>query len=293
MSDGPTTRFGVLAYGSLDRLHEESYAALLTIQAYAPSGSRFVVMTDQPERYRWFEDSVTIESLSAARLREWRGPTDDRYRPKIEALRLLARERDAHVVLADADTLARRDLTPLVTRLDQAALFLHRREYLLSAPPHRGDRALRHEILGRTWDGITPTARTAMWNGGIVAAGRVHAGVFDRVAEVFDRMRLASCHFAIEQLAYSVVFEAYGTIEEAAPWFDHYWANRMFFGRAIERQLLAVFMKRMTLRDAVDWMRAYPITGPLDGRPTRWQRVAAGLLRHAAGARKRLDECDD
>jgi hypothetical protein len=89
------------------------------------------------------------------------------------------------------------------------------------------------------------------------------------------------------------VFEAYSTIEEAAPWFDHYWANRLFFRRAIERQLLAIFMKRMTREEAVAWMRAYPITGPLDGRPTRWQRLAARLLRRATGARKRLDELDD
>jgi hypothetical protein len=277
-----TTSFGVLAYGQRPRLHAECQGAILSAMAYAPSGVRFVVLTDHPDSYRWLEDSVTIDHLPSTTLNAWRGPTQDRYRPKIEALRRLAGRGDSHVVLVDTDTLARRDLAPMLDRLEQGSFLLHRREYALAAPPRRGDRMLKHEILGRAWHGILPDPRTAMWNGGVIGCPQSRLGVLDEVAAVFDSMRPASTHFAVEQLAYSVVFEARGHIEEAAPWIDHYWANRTFFSRAIERDLATMMNSGMKPAEGAAFWRTHPVTGPLDGSPTRWQRIArrlAGLVR--------------
>jgi hypothetical protein len=170
----------------------------------------------------------------------------------------------------------------MLERLDRGAFLLHRREYALARPPRRGDRMLKHEILGRTWSGITPTDQTAMWNGGVIGCGRPHLAVVDQVAEVFDSMRPVSTHFAVEQLAYSVVFEAHGPVEEAAPWIDHYWANRSFFAAAVERELAVIAAAGLRPMDAAARLRDAPITGPLDGRPSRWQR-AVGRVASALG----------
>ena len=275
MTDTARTRFGLLAYGSSGRLHRAAQAALLTVQAHAPRGGitppDLVVLTDRPSLYRWFGSGLTIDRLTDRVLTEWRGPRGDRYRPKIEALRQLSRDEAADVVLIDADTMARRDLTPFADRLANGGLFLHLREYALAAPPRKGDRSLTGEILGRAWQGITPDDRAAMWNGGVIGASKRHRGIFDRTLAVFDEMRVASTHFAVEQLAYSIVFPAYGEVEEAAPWFDHYWANRTFFDRAIARFLSRATMEGLTAPDAADRLRAQPIEGPLDGRVPWWK----------------------
>ena len=71
--------------------------------------------------------------------------------------------------------MVRRDLGPLADRLAAGAVFMHHREYSLAAPPRKGDRSLAHEIVGRTWHGITPDATSAMWNAGVVASSRRHA----------------------------------------------------------------------------------------------------------------------
>jgi len=283
------TRVGVIAYGSKPRRHSEAHGAILSAMAHAPAGVEFVVLTDRPERYRWLQDSVTIEHLQSTTLRQWRGPTQDRYRPKIEALRWLAGGAIGHVVLVDTDTLTRRDLQTMVERLDRGTFLLHEREYALSAPPRRGDRVLKDEILGRSWHGITPGPQSAMWNGGVVGCPRSRLAVLDEVAEVFDSMRPKSSHFAIEQLAYSVVFEARGPVEEAAPWIDHYWANRPFFSRAVEHDLVAMLMSGMKPAEAAARWRDYPVTGPLDGRPTGWKRVADRLAT-LIGAPGRADD---
>jgi hypothetical protein len=117
-----------------------------------------------------------------------------------------------------------------------------------------------------------------MWNGGVVGCPRSKLPVLDEVAGVFDSMRPASRHFAIEQLAYSVVFEARGEVEEAAPWIDHYWANRSYFSRAVEHELATMLMSGMKPAEAAARWRDYPVTGLLDGRATGWKRVAERLV---------------
>jgi hypothetical protein len=264
------TRFGVLAYGRSGRLHREAAIALLTLRAYAPPGSEVVLLTDRPEHYRWFGNSITIDGLTPAIVREWRGPLDDRFRPSLEALRKLAADAAADVVLADADTMARCDLEPLANRLAEGAVFMHRREYSLAAPPRRRERSLAHQIVGRTWQGITPDATSAMWNAGVVASSRRHSGIFDHTLAVFDEIRPVTRYFAVDQLACSIVLASYAPIEEAAPWFDHYWANRPWFNQATERFLSGALIEGLTPPDAMDRLKKRPLVGPLDGRAPWW-----------------------
>jgi hypothetical protein len=274
-----STRFGLLAYGPSAALHREAAVALLTLQAHAPAQREIILLTDHPALYRWFGNSITIERLTPATIVEWRGPSGDRLRPKLEALRRLAADRTADVALIDTDTMARHDLSPMTDRLAAGALMMHRREYSLASPPRKGDRSLTKEILGRSWQGIVPDPVTAaMWNGGVVASSRGHQGIFDCTLAVFDQMRAASRHFAIDQLACSIVFAAHGRIEEAAPWFDHYWANRPWFRVANARFLSRALLEGQTPIDARELLRRQPIVGPLDGRAPWWLTRLRRLL---------------
>ena len=278
MTEAVRTRFGVLAYGPRGRLHREAAIALLSLQAHAPPGSEIVLLTDRPDHYRWFAKSITIDRLTPATVRAWRGPSDDPFRPSLEALRRLAEDSAADVVLADTDTLARRDLTPLAERLAAGAVFMHRREYSLGAPPRKGDRSLASEIVGRTWQGITPDGGSSMWNAGIVASSRRHAGIFDRTLAVFDEIRPATRYFAVDQLACSIVLAAYAPIEEAAPWFDHYWGNRPWFNQAAERFLSRALLEGLTPLAASERLKKLPIVGALDARAPWWLKRLRRLI---------------
>jgi hypothetical protein len=276
------TRFGVLAYGSSARRHREAAVALLTIQAHAPASSEIVLLTDRPDHYRWFGSSITIDPLTPAIVRAWRGPLDDPFRPSLEALRRLAADSAADVVLADADTMARRDLTPVAERLAAGAVMMHRREYALAAARRKGDRQLVRDIAGRSWQGIALDAEAAMWNAGIVGSSRRHAGIFDRTLAVFDEIRPVTRYFAVDQLACSIVLAAYARIEEAAPWFDHYWANRPWFNRAAERFLSRALLEGLTPREAGERLKQQPIVGPLDGRAPWWLTRLRALVNPTA-----------
>ena len=282
MSVPTRTRFGVLAYGARPGLDREAAVALLTLHAYAPPGSELVLLTDQPDRYRWFGNAITIDRLTASTVREWRGSFDDQFRPSLEALRRLAADGTADVVLADTDTMARCDLSPMADRLAAGAVFMHQREYALGAPPRKNDRHLARDIVGHTWQGITPDASAAMWNAGIVAGSRRHAGMFDRVLAVYDQMRPVTRYFAVDQLACSVVLAAYAPIEPAAPYFDHYWANRPWFDAEIARFLSRALLEGLTPTAASDELKAHPIAGPLDGRTPSWLRRLRKMIERGA-----------
>jgi hypothetical protein len=270
VSEPSRARFGVLAYGPRAGLHREAAVALLTLTAHAPASAEIVLLTDRPDHYRWLANSITIDRLTPAIVREWRGRFDDPFRPSLEALRRLAADSTADVVLVDSDTMARRDLSPMVERLAAGAVFMHRREYLLAAPPRKGDRSLAHEIVGRTWSGITPDGTSAMWNAGIVGSSRRHAGIFERTLEVYDAIKPKTRYFAVDQLACSIVFAAYAPIEAAAPWFDHYWGNRPWFSLAIQRFLSRALLDGLSPAAAADLLKAHPIQGALDGRAPWW-----------------------
>jgi hypothetical protein len=272
-------RFGLLAYGSAPHLHREAAVALLTVSALGPPGADLVVFTDQPGMYRWFGNDIVIDALGAATLSEWRGPTNDRFRPKMEAVRRLAAAGDADVVMIDADTMAREPLAPLAEHLAAGGLVLHKREYLVSRTTRRGDRRLKDEILGRRWGGVAAGDDTWMWNGGVVGSSKRHCGVFDAALLAFDEMRAVSSHFALEQLAYSIVFPAYGPVLEADRWFAHYWANRRGFDRAVEQFLSGVLLEQLDARAAAERLRAEPIVVRLDGRVPWWTKRLRRLLR--------------
>jgi hypothetical protein len=278
MTPSRRTRFGVLAYGPRPALHREAAAALLTIVAHAPEHSEVVLLTDRPGHYRWFRDSITIDRLTPAIVRAWRGRYDDQFRPSLEALRRLAADATADVVLADSDTLARRDLTPMAERLAAGAVFMHHREYALGAPPRKGDRPLATEIVGRTWNGITPGPASAMWNAGVVASSRRHAGIFDRTLAVFDEIRPVTRYFAVDQLACSIVLAAYAPMEEAAPWFDHYWGNRPWFNRAVEQFLSGALLDGLSPGAAAERLKLQPIQGALDARAPWWMARLRKML---------------
>ena len=271
-------RAGVLAYGSDLRMHREATVALLTLRQYAPPSADVVVFTDCPASYRWLGTHVAVEHLTATTLREWRGAADDRFRPKIQALRRL-HAGGVDALLLDTDTMVRRSLEPLVTHLDAGGYVLHQREYRISSPPRRGDRSLRHEIADRTWAGVKADKDTWMWNGGVIGASGRHPEVMDRALTAFDEMKQASRHFALEQLAYSIVFPAFGEVRAATEYVDHYWANRAWFDRRIDRFLSDVLMEALTPDAAGARLREQPIVGPLDGRLSSWQRRIRRVLR--------------
>ena len=273
----PPTRYVTLAYGSQPAVYRQSVMMLLSLVAYAPEPYELVVATDRPELYVWFGTRVDIQYLDGSLLRAWRGPDPFSMRQKLMALRA-AWPGSGAIALVDADVLARVDLRPFADALGTGALFMHKREYVLSQTRRPGHRRVWNALQRTPLAGYTPSPRDAMWNSGVVALPAADRALLDETIALYDEMGARGFrHFAAEQLAEGLVFGRTGRLQAAAPWFAHYWGNRAGYDPEIARRLSEAFLEGLSVREAAAAYRGRPIDLPEEVRPTRAQKIRRWL----------------
>ena len=161
------TRYVTLAYGPSPGVYRQSLMLLVSLVAHATPPYELVVATDRPECYVWFGTSVDIEYLDRSRLDAWRGADAFSMRQKLELLRAVWPAGGA-VTLLDADVLVTADLGPFVRQLQAGAIFMHKKEYVLSESRRAGNRRLWSRLRAATLS-VPVAADDAMWNSGVIA----------------------------------------------------------------------------------------------------------------------------
>ena len=284
MTDGRVVRYVTLAYGDAPGVYRQSLMLLLSLVAHAPEPYELVVATDRPECYVWFGTRVEIEYLDFARLTAWRGPAPFSMRQKLELARAatptaesgLSRIPPAATVLLDADVLAVKPLDGFVERLCGGALFMHKREYVLSESRRAGNRhlwsALRrsNQFAFRTDD--------AMWNSGVLAVPSADRPLLDQAIDLYDRLGADGLrHFATEQLVEGVILGRTGRLHAASDWFVHYWGNKRGYDAEIARRLADAFIEGLTVKEAAARYRSAPVDLPVEVRRTRVEKLSGWL----------------
>lgn len=255
-----------LAYGDGEAVYRQASMLLLSLIAFAPQPRELVVVTDHPERFQWFDGVAQIDPVTAEQLAEWRGRDPFSMRQKLEAARAAAPAEGALVML-DADTLAARDLTPMVEALASRALFLHKREFELGHSRRRGNLALWKEISSRTFAGWYFRPGDAMWNSGVIAMPAADTSLIDQALLLYDAVADAGIrHFATEQLVAGQVLGRTQRLREAAVWITHYWGNKSRFDHEIARRLNEARAAGMSPAAAAEALRKNPINLPAEVR---------------------------
>lgn len=268
-----TVRYVTLAYGGVPAVYRQSLMLLVSLVAHAPEPYELVVATDRPDFYVWFGTRVEIAYLDASLLAAWRGPEPFSMRQKLALIRTAWPDSGA-IVLLDADVLVRSRLNLFVERLAAGDLFMHRREYVLSANRRFGNRRLWRELRGRRFGEWTIGTHTEMWNSGVLAARADDRPLFERALSLYDTMGQAGVrHFATEQLVESIVLSGTGRLREAEPWFAHYWGNRDGYDAEISRRLADAFIEGLSVKDAAARLVEDPIRLPVEVRPTRFGKI--------------------
>ena len=283
--DGPI-RYVTLAYGDAPGVYRQSLMLLLSLVAHAPEPYELVVAPDRPECYVWFGTRVEIEYLDFARLTAWRGPSPFSMRQKLELARAatptpesgLTQVPPAATVLLDADVLAVKPLRPFVDRLRAGDLFMHKREYVLSASRRSGNRALWVALRrSRVFDF---RADDAMWNSGVLGVPTADRALLDGSIDLYDRLGEEGLrHFATEQLVEGIVFGRTGRLRAADAWFVHYWGNKPGYDAEIARRLADAFIEGLTVKEAAARYRELPIELPVEVRRTRSDKLRRWLHR--------------
>jgi hypothetical protein len=275
------TRWLTMTFGDGDEHYAQAHLAALSLLAWAPEPRELCFATDRPQRFAWLKGApgVTITALDEATLKRWKGTSGFFWRIKLECIR-------AHLVpgaalaYVDSDTIARRDLAPLVAKLAQGATMMHEAEQPLAASRRRGDRALWKATGGRSFGGLTVDERATMWNAGVAAVGPNDHALVDRAIACCDELCAAvGNHSLNEQFSLSLALASGGKLEPARPWIDHYWGNKPDHLKAIGALLGRVLGDAMDPLAAAAWVREHPIELPMYVKRPWWKKRLAKALK--------------
>ena len=276
----PFARYALMTFGDDDFRYWQAHYALLGLLAWAPKPCEIVMATDHPERFRWFGDAVRIHAMTKEQVQGWIGPSGYFLRTLIETARLAGSLGPCDVaVYTDTDTVARGDLTPLITQAAAGRVMMDRFEYVPAKRNRKGTQALWAATGNRTWAGVPVTPATPMWNTGVTAVGRADLPLFDRALAATDAILASGCrHYLTEQIAMSAALTADGRAVEVnpdghPPLILHYWGNKDGWNGAIGGQLATIHHRNLTVDQAAEYVRAHPITLPPVVKMRWWHRV--------------------
>jgi hypothetical protein len=273
-------RYVTIAYGPGEAVYRQASMLLLSVLAHAPAAPELLVITDHPERFRWFDGIVRAHAVTSQELQSWQGREPFSMRAKLEIARATAPAAGG-LVLLDADTIATADLAPMAAALAGGALFMHKREFALGSSTRRGNRALWQELRGRTFAGWEFRADDAMWNSGVMAMGARDRALIADALQLYDAMGDAGVrHFATEQLVAGVVLGRTGRLREALPWFTHYWGNKENYDVKIAQRLEDAKQRGRTPLEAARELGSRPIALPAESRPGKIEKVRRWVRRH-------------
>lgn len=270
-------RFVFLTCGGQEAYHLQAWYAILSVLAHAPAGVRPVMVTDQPERYRWFGECLDLIPVDAAQVRAWRGGHDFLWRAKIEAIRAAGRSGGpGPLIYCDTDVVVRGGVDRLLASLGSGDVFMHRCEAQFRRLKGRSGTPVRRHLPGRSWAGVAAGERSEMWNAGVVAV-QDHA-LIDRALAVCDAILADGFHHTlVEQASFSLALGATGRLHAADHAIVHYWGNKPGWEAEISRILAEVLVRGLDPVEAAGLVHSRPIDRPLHVRRRWWNQLFAPL----------------
>jgi hypothetical protein len=260
-----------LAIGDADLAAQASYAAYSALAHQGHLDLSIHICTDRGEAFAALRDKVEIREVSAATIREWRGPGNYPYRMKIAALREMARQfPDQKVLFADSDTFFVADIAPAFERIRPSLSVMHRREYAVASHPTGQLRRFRKHMAKRSFRGGSIDVDADMWNSGAIGVHPRNLYLLDTVLAFIDALAPRYKKQLLEQFAVSYYLQKNTVVEACDDVLFHYWAQKPDYQRRIEPRLAR--WRDLPLHAALEELRANPIIMAAFVRRHGWVR---------------------
>ncbi len=283
----------LLTFGGRPENHYQAAFAILSFFK-DPAITRVIVMTDQPDRYRWLEGNagktvaghdlpeIVIQSVDKATLEEWQGSRHFFWRIKIRAIQqAIASYPGEHLIYVDSDTFLAGSLTEVGRLMDEGVALMHCPEYRLNESKDHTVVRMNSILAGKSFAGVPVSSESQMWNAGVVALPASRgAQLVELTLQVCDEMCDTQCpRRLIEQFAFSVALNHDTPLYPCEGVIGHYWGNKAEWNDFILRFLADSRLRDQGVTDAfahldeVDWTHL-----PLEKRPhTQAERLKKGV----------------
>jgi hypothetical protein len=284
-----------LAYGSVD-LHAEAVYSLLSYYKVARPAAQVLIYTDDAaafERVLGARPEVHYPAVTPAEWQSWRGSSNKVYLLKIGVLSHAAHHYPGNLLFVDTDTVWQADPTPLFTQIAQGQAIMHMNEGRLISGNTLSRKVYQHlkgqlfTVAGRKY-GVDKN--TVLYNSGVIGLASTATARLPEVVALADQLYAAYNKHMMEQLAFSLWFEADTPVAEAAPYVLHYWnlkaarprltqvftkyagqSLEAFYEQATALNLAGLHHEEMAYRQLPAWRRALR---KLAGR--QWQMPSTG-----------------
>lgn len=280
------TCFALLAFGRNADIHTQACYALLSAMASVDGECDWFVVTDMPEFYRWFEDSIQLIYCSEEQLTEWRGEHDFFWRVKIRAIQTVAEKTEGHLIYLDSDIICKENLSELIRGLDSGQCYMHKLEYPIGSTRSTTGRRMWRIGGGQTYAGYEMGPDTSMWNAGVIGIPFNQLAKLNDVLACCDAMCESSMpNKLLEQYSFSLVLGSLGRLTSAERWFVHYWGNKSAWLTEIQRVLARILLMKISLQEAIEIVCEHNIELPIYVRKPWAVRTWEKLKRHLIKSR--------
>lgn len=209
-----------------------------------------LIATDRPERAATLGVDVTLEHLTPAMLKDWRGNHGYGHRIKNAVVPWLMDRHKVPLCMVDTDTYFVRTPRALFERVGPGRTAMHKTEDREST--RRIQSALNCDAVtdpdGATWSFADAGMR--VWNSGVIGIDPTDRRLLDAVIwlsdEVYERTKL----FNVEQVAFGRVFEETTQLSRTDDVCAHYWGMARPFVRERARRFFAAFGHRPVAEQA-------------------------------------------
>ena len=221
------TSYIFLAVGNNISIHNQARLAIFSLFAYLPHGSEIFIITDFPEYYINFKDSINVIHVTAEQLDDWKGEGNYFFRIKIEAILHVASKITGNLVYLDADTVCMKNLLDFEQRLNQGDFFMHAKEFPLCSGPTKTTRQMWRVGKGKSFGSLQIDENSIMWNSGVIAIPAGFSDYLQIALESCDAMCQSKMRpYFVEQLVVGLALTKSKKLYEAKEWFLHYWGNK-------------------------------------------------------------------
>ena len=217
-----------LAYGSVD-LHAEAVYSLLSYYKVARQAVQVLIYTDAAaafEQVLGAQFEVRYPTVTPAEWQSWRGSSNKVYLLKIGVLSHAAQHYPGNLLFVDTDTIWQADPAPLFAQIGAGQAVMHVSEGRLVSG-NTLSRKVYQQLKGQPFTvgerKYTVDETTVLYNSGVIGLASAATGRLPEVVALADQLYNAYNKHMMEQLAFSLWFEADKAVVEAASYVLHYW----------------------------------------------------------------------